>query len=128
MRLLNKKILLCVVTLSVFSVSFLACGTQKEVEKIENGEMESTMPEVVYSGNKYSIEVSDDKQIISKCPKNGKSGELITIKAHEFMDAIPKIFINGEDIGSWNKNRTEYSFVMPEEDIEVTTKLKSATN
>ena len=44
------------------------------------------------------------------------------------MDVIPKIFINGEDIGNWDKNRTEYSFVMPDENVEVTTKLKSAAN
>ena len=41
------------------------------------------------------------------------------------MDAIPKININGNDIGEWDKNRTEYTFIMPDEDVEITTTLKS---
>lgn len=128
MKLINKKIILYIASISIISMFFIACNTEKEVKNQNDVEMESTTNEIVYSGNKYNIEVSDDKDIIRKCPKAGKSGEVITIKANEFMDVIPKIFINGEDIGSWNKNRTEYSFVMPNENVEVTTKLKSATN
>lgn len=78
------------------------------------------------SNKKHSIEVTDYKEIIKKCPKSAKAGDKVTIKTNIFMDAIPKININGSDIGEWDKNRTEYTFVMPDEDVEIITMLKSA--
>lgn len=104
------------------------CKSEKKTEKVESIETENTTAETLYTGKKYNIIVSDYKDIIHKCPETGKSGETIIIKTNVFMDVIPKIYINGEDIGNWNKNQTKYSFVMPDEDIEVTTMLKTVTN
>ena len=42
------------------------------------------------------------------------------------MDAIPKINVNGSDIGEWDKNRTEYTFIMPDEDVKKITTLMNA--
>lgn len=128
MKFINKKTVLYLLILSAGCMLFTACRSEKMIEKLESVEMENATVKTPYTGKKYNINVSDYKDIIYKCPKSGKSGETIIIKTSEFMDAIPKIYINGEDIGSWNKNRTEYSFVMPDEDVEVTTKLNSATN
>lgn len=75
---------------------------------------------------KHSIEVTDDKGIVEKCPKSAKSGDKVTIKANVFMDAIPEINVNGSDSGEWDKNRTEYTFIMPDEDVTISTILKSA--
>lgn len=75
---------------------------------------------------KYSIEVTDYKEIISKCPKAAKAGDEVTVKTNCFMDAIPIINVNGNDIGKWDNNKTEYTFVMPDEDVLITTKLNSA--
>lgn len=75
---------------------------------------------------KHSIEVTDDKGIVEKCPKSAKSGDKVTIKTIVFMDAIPEINVNGSDSGEWDKNRTEYTFIMPDEDVTISTILKSA--
>ena len=75
---------------------------------------------------KYSIEVTDDKEIIIKCPKSAKAGDKVTLKTNCFMDAIPQIYINGNDIGEWDANKTKYTFIMPDEDVKITTRLKSA--
>lgn len=75
---------------------------------------------------KHSIEVTDDKGIVEKCPKSAKSGDKVTIKTNVFMDAIPEINVNGSDSGEWDKNRTEYTFIMPDEDVTISTILKSA--
>lgn len=75
---------------------------------------------------KHSIEVTDDKGVVEKCPKSAKSGDKVTIKTNVFMDAIPEINVNGSDSGEWDKNRTEYTFIMPDEDVTISTILKSA--
>ena len=75
---------------------------------------------------KHSIEVTDDKGIVEKCPQSAKSGDKVTIKTNVFMDAIPEINVNGSDSGEWDKNRTEYTFIMPDEDVTISTILKSA--
>lgn len=75
---------------------------------------------------KHSIEVTDDKGIVEKCPKSAKSGDKVTIKTNVFMDAIPEINVNGSDSGEWDKNRIEYTFIMPDEDVIISTILKSA--
>lgn len=75
---------------------------------------------------KHSIEVTDDKGIVEKCPKSAKSGDKVTIKTNVFMDAIPEINVNGSDSGEWDKNRTEYTFIMPDKDVIISTILKSA--
>lgn len=80
------------------------------------------------NGKAHSIEVIDAKEVIKKCPKSAKAGNKVTIKTNCFMDAIPKINVNGNDIGEWDGNRTEYTFIMPDEDIEITTTLKSASD
>ena len=76
------------------------------------------------SNRKHSIEVTDDKEIIKKCPKSAKSGDKVTIKAYSFMDVIPIIEINGNDIGEWDKNRIEYTFSMPDEDVRIVTRFR----
>ena len=76
------------------------------------------------SNRKHSIEVTDDKEIIKKCPKSAKSGDKVTIKAYSFMDVIPIIEINGNDIGEWDKNRIEYTFIMPDEDVRIVTRFR----
>lgn len=78
------------------------------------------------SGRKHSIEVSDDKEIISKFPKSAKAGDKVTLKTNSFMDAIPQIRINGNDIGEWDANKTKYTFIMPDEDVKITATLKSS--
>ena len=75
---------------------------------------------------KHSIEVTDDKGIVEKCPQSAKSGDKVTIKTNVFMDAIPEINVNGSDSGEWDKNRIEYTFIMPDEDVIISTILKSA--
>ena len=75
---------------------------------------------------KHSIEVTDDKGIVEKCPQLAKSGDKVTIKTNVFMDAIPEINVNGSDSGEWDKNRIEYTFIMPDEDVIISTILKSA--
>ena len=75
---------------------------------------------------KHSIEVTDDKGVVEKCPQSAKSGDKVTIKTNVFMDAIPEINVNGSDSGEWDKNRTEYTFIMPDEDVTISTILKSA--
>lgn len=75
---------------------------------------------------KHSIEVTDDKGIVEKCPQSAKSGDKVTIKTNVFMDAIPEINVNGSDSGEWDKNRIEYTFIMPDEDVTISTILKSA--
>ena len=128
MKLINKRFVLCLLIFSIGAICLTACISENKVENVESIETENTSVETTYTGKKYDIKVSDYKDIIHKYPKTGKSGEIIIIKTNEFMDVIPKIYINGEDMGNWNKNRTEYSFVMPDEDVEVTTMLKNATN
>ena len=78
------------------------------------------------SSKKHGIEVTDDRGIVKKWPKTAKAGDKVTIKTNSFMDAIPKISINGNDIGEWDKNRTEYTFIMPDEDVKIIATLKSA--
>lgn len=78
------------------------------------------------SRKKHSIEVTDDKGIISKCPKSAKAGDIVTLKTNCFMDAIPQINVNGNDVGEWDANRTKYTFIMPDEDVKITTRLKSS--
>lgn len=77
------------------------------------------------SNKEHSIEVTDFKEIISKCPKSAKAGNKVTIKTNSFMDALPRINVNGNDIGEWDKNKTAYTFIMPDEDVKITTSLKS---
>lgn len=74
----------------------------------------------------HSIEVTDIKKIISECPKSAKAGDTVTIKTNSFMDAIPKIDVNGNDIGEWDDNITEYTFIMPDEDVKIRATLNSS--
>lgn len=97
-----------------------------EGNSVEKNSAENKSSEKQSSKKKHSIELTDYKEIIKKCPKSAKAGDKVTIKTNIFMDAIPKININGNDIGEWDKNRTEYTFIMPDEDVEITTILKSA--
>ena len=97
-----------------------------EGNSVEKNSAEDKSSEKQSSKKKHSIELTDYKEIIKKCPKSAKAGDKVTIKTNIFMDAIPKININGHDIGEWDKNRTEYTFIMPDEDVEITTILKSA--
>ena len=97
-----------------------------EGNSVEKNSPENISSEKQSSKKKHSIELTDYKEIIKKCPKSAKAGDKVTIKTNIFMDAIPKININGNDIGEWDKNRTEYTFIMPDEDVEITTILKSA--
>ena len=97
-----------------------------EGNSVEQNNAENKSNEKQSSNKKHCIEVTDYKEIIKKCPKSAKAGDKVTIKTNIFMDAIPKINVNGSDIGEWDKNRTEYTFVMPDEDVEIITTLKSA--
>ena len=103
-------------------------GDKAIIEKESNkkNDTENKINKMKSSNRKHSIEVTDYKEIINKCPKSAKAGDKVTIKTNIFMDAIPKINVNGSDIGEWDKNRTEYTFVMPDEDVEIITTLKSA--
>lgn len=74
----------------------------------------------------HRIEVVDDRGVIKKCPKTAKVGTEVSIKTNSFMDVIPQISVNGNDIGEWDKNKTEYIFVMPDEDVKITTNLKNS--
>ena len=96
-----------------------------EGNSVEKNSAENKSSEKQSSKKKHSIELTDYKEIIQKCPKSAKAGDKVTIKTNIFMDAIPQININGNDIGEWDKNRTEYTFIMPDEDVEITTTLKS---
>lgn len=46
-------------------------------------------------------------------------------KANSFMDAMPKIDVSGTDTGEWDKDKTQYTFIMPDEDVKLTATLKS---
>lgn len=78
------------------------------------------------SDKKHNIEVIDDKGIIKKCPKSAKTGAKVVIKTYSFMDAISEIIVNGNDIGEWDKNKTTYTFIMPDEDVRITTTIKNS--
>ena len=106
--------------------SFSSENANIEGNSVEKNSAENKSSEKQSSKKKHSIELTDYKEIIKKCPKSAKAGDKVTIKTNIFMDAIPKININGNDIGEWDKNRTEYTFIMPDEDVEITTTLKSA--
>ena len=106
--------------------SFSSENANIEGNSVEKNSPENISSEKQSSKKKHSIELTDYKEIIKKCPKSAKAGDKVTIKTNIFMDAIPKININGNDIGEWDKNRTEYTFIMPDEDVEITTILKSA--
>lgn len=95
-----------------------------EVGSSEINDTDSQTNNMKSSNKKHSIEVTDDKEIIKKCPKSAKSGDKVTIKAYSFMDVIPIIEINGDDIGEWDKNRIEYTFIMPDEDVRIVTRLR----
>ena len=82
----------------------------------------------IYSHTRYRIELSDYKDIVRKYPKSAKSGDSVTVLTNRFMDVSPKIYVNGEDIGNWSNGMTEYTFVMPEENVVITTKLQSSGN
>lgn len=97
-----------------------------EGQNIENNSIENQSNEKQSNNKKHSIDVTDDREVIKKCPKSAKAGDKVTIKTNCFMDVIPKINVNGNDIGEWDKNKTEYVFVMPDEDVKITTTLKSA--
>lgn len=106
--------------------SFSSENANIEGNSDEKNSPENKSSEKQSSKKKHSIELTDYKEIIKKCPKSAKAGDKVTIKTNIFMDAIPRININGNDIGEWDKNRTEYTFIMPDEDVEITTTLKSA--
>ena len=95
-----------------------------EKESNEKNDTENKINKMKSSNKKHSIEVTDDKEIIKKCPKSAKSGDKVTIKAYSFMDVIPIIEINGNDIGEWDKNRIEYTFTMPDEDVRIVTRFR----
>lgn len=95
-----------------------------EKESNEKNDTENKINKMKSSNKKHSIEVTDDKAIIKKCPKSAKSGDKVTIKAYSFMDVIPIIEINGNDIGEWDKNRIEYTFIMPDEDVRIVTRFR----
>ena len=97
-----------------------------EGNSVEKNVAENKSSEKQSDKKKHSIEVTDDKGIVEKCPKSAKSGDKVTIKTNVFMDAIPEINVNGSDSGEWDKNRTEYTFIMPDEDVIISTILKSA--
>lgn len=73
----------------------------------------------------HRIEVVDYKGILSECPKSALAGEKVTIKTNSFMDAMPKIDVSGTDTGEWDKGKTQYTFIMPDEDVKLTATLKS---
>lgn len=101
-------------------------GTAEEPGDGKQVRIEQTVKQQKNSSNKeYSIEITDIKGIISKCPKSAKAGDKVTIKTNFFMDAMPKINVNGNDIGEWDENQTGYTFIMPDEDVIITTALKS---
>ena len=121
-------LIVCLMTGCLFG-----CSNREVVEELRDGKQvssgqDSNEQRKKQINGKYSIEVTDYKEIIRKCPEAAKAGDEVTVKTNCFMDAIPIINVNGNDIGKWNNIKTEYVFVMPDEDVIITTKLNSAGN
>ena len=64
-----------------------------ERNNVEKNSPENKSSKKQSSKKKHSIELTDYKEIIKKCPKSAKAGDIVTIKTNIFMDAIPKINI-----------------------------------
>ncbi len=63
--------------------------------------------------------ISTDENMIYKCPKRAKAGEVVVIDVADVCDATVYVRINEDPNYGHFLNNGEYEFIMPAEDVEI---------
>lgn len=134
-----KRIMIGAILLTFGMMLVSGCGkevtieteieTEKETEEETTEEsLQETSEETAVSNKEYQITLSDSKSnddLIKDCPNKANVGKEVTIHLYDVTDVIPRIFVNGEEAGTFTDDYT-YVFTMPDMDVLIESKLESA--